>query len=69
MATEIERILAHRGSGPSCGGAVLALGPTRALAKLSCPLDEPRNVHRQTHSSPASLPLGGASCTHTHCGE
>lgn len=40
-----------------------------ALAKLSCPLDKPRNVHRQTCSFPASLPLGGASCTHTQFGE
>lgn len=37
----------------------------RALAKLSRPLDKPRNVHIQTRSFPASLPLGGASCTHT----
>lgn len=58
------------------GRVVLALGAASvcltgfcALAKLSCPLDKPRNVHRQTHSSPASLPRGGASCTHTQCGE
>ena len=40
-----------------------------ALAKLSHPLGKPRNVNRQTHSLLASLPLGGASCTHTQCGE
>lgn len=36
-----------------------------ALAKLSRPLGKPRNVNRPTHSFLASLPLGGASCTHT----
>lgn len=51
------------------GGAVEGLPGCHALAKPSRPLDKPRNVHRQTRSFPASLLLGGASCTHTQFGE
>lgn len=60
-----------------CGGPCFLQELAGAASQAAMPwpsqaapyLDKPRNVHRQTRSFLASLPLGGASCTHTQFGE